>query len=124
MRTRSLTIVLLGIALGGGGCNRTLTPQEAEPLLETFFHKSAPDGRFTCQAGERDWDYICQFSHSVHASSRPGAPPIHVVERVGVQIQGVRTYQGMPLFYLVPIPDQGPVPSIEEAQALLKARHG
>ena len=120
-RNRRLLGVLLGVALGVGGCNRKLTPEQAEPLLEAFNHKAVPDGRFKCQAGERDWDYICQFSHSAHTSSRPGAPPVQVVERVGVQIQGTRTYQGMPLFYIVPIPDQGPVPSIEEARAQRKA---
>ena len=100
---RTATILLV-ISLQVTSCSRKLAPEDVAVALEKT-QKST--GHFSCRLGEKGWDYVCDVQ-----GGRPG------VKRIGVRLMGY--YQGLPQFSQSYLPDDGPVISGEELQALRK----
>ena len=54
MRTFGFASVLLGICVIVSGCEKHLTPQQAEVLLTKTYSSPLSTAHFTCQEGERE----------------------------------------------------------------------
>jgi len=113
MRIFGFVSVLFGVSLIVTGCQKHLTPQQAEPLLAKYSSSPVRTHHFTCQEGERGWLYICQDrSEPTAMAIQEGNNHRVPVRRVAVFQQG--TYRGEPILNLAYIPDDGPIPSPEE----------
>ena len=116
MRTIALVSVLVAGAIAVTGCDKKVTPKEAEHLLAQTYSNRTATAHFSCRQGERDWVAICEVSNEPTAIGLRESVRPTFYRRVGVRIKG--TYRDAPVLAYQVLPDEGPVPSMAEASVL------
>jgi hypothetical protein len=115
MRHPARWAALLASFVVATGCERKLTPAEAEQLLTEQYSQRSPathEVHFQCRDGEADWLFVCQLQFTPTARGIQQGVRQQPAQRVGITRMG--TYQGKPVLRYKVLPSEGAIPSEAE----------